>query len=116
MNIEEIREYCLAKKGVTESFPFNETVLVFKVMNKMFLLTDLNWSGVTLKNNPEKNIVLREEFVDIVDAFHMNKKHWNTVQYKGSVSNDFLKKLIDESYEIIINSLTKKKQEDFKNL
>ena len=116
MNIEEIREYCLAKKGVTESFPFNETVLVFKVMNKMFLLTDLNGAGITLKNNPEKNIELREKFVDIVDAFHMNKKHWNTVQYKGSVSNDFLKILIDESYDIIINSLPKKKQEEFKNL
>lgn len=116
MNIEEIRDYCLGKKGVTESFPFNETVLVFKVMNKMFLLSDLEGDGITLKNDPEKNLQLREEFVEIIDAFHMNKMHWNTVQYKSAISNNLLKELIDESYDIIIKSLTKKKQEEFRNL
>ncbi len=116
MNIEEIREYCLEKKGVTECFPFNETVLVFKVMNKMFLLSDLNQSGITLKNEPEKNMELREEYSDVIGAFHMNKQHWNTVQYKGFVPNDLIKQLIDESYSIIVKSLTKKKQEELKNL
>ena len=116
MNIEEIREYCLEKKAVTESFPFNETVLVFKVMNKMFLLSDLNKSGITLKNEPEKNIMLREEFSDVIGAFHMNKQHWNTVEYKGKISMDLLKELIDESYSIIVKSLTKKKQEEFEKL
>ncbi len=116
MNIEEIREYCLEKKGVTECFPFNETVLVFKVMNKMFLLSDLNKSGITLKNEPEKNIELREEYADVIGAFHMNKKHWSTVQYKGFVSTDLIKQLIDESYTIIVKSLTKKKQEELKKL
>jgi len=116
MNIEEIREYCLEKKGVTECFPFNETVLVFKVMNKMFLLSDLNKSGITLKNEPEKNMELREEYADVIGAFHMNKKHWNTLQYKGFISTDLIKQLIDESYTIIVKSLTKKKQEELKNL
>ena len=116
MNIEEIRDYCLVKKGVTEGFPFNETVLVFKVMGKMFLLTDLDGSAIVLKNDPERNMELRQEFSDIIGAFHMNKIHWNSVNYNGAVSNHLVKQLIDESYNIVVKGLTKKKKEELKNL
>ncbi len=86
MNIEEIRLFCLSLKGVTESFPFNETVLVFKVMNKMFCLTDLDGDfSLVLKNTPEKNSELREEYPDIIGAFHMNKKHWSSLRFKGAI-------------------------------
>ena len=117
MNIEELRDYCLGLKGVTESFPFDETTLVFKVAGKMFCLTDLEDSfGVNLKNDPVKNIELREEFPAIKPGYHMNKKHWNTVEIDGSVPNEMLKNLINESYDLVVQSLTKKKQQELKIL
>jgi predicted DNA-binding protein (MmcQ/YjbR family) len=115
MNIEELREYCLAKKGVTESFPFDETTLVFKVAGKMFCLTDLvDDFAVALKNDPEKNMELREQFPAVRPGYHMNKQHWNTVQIDGSISDKMLKQLIDESYGLIVAKLPKRVKEEFK--
>lgn len=116
MNIEEIREYCITKKAVTESFPFNETTLVFKVMNKMFCLLGLDNMRISLKNDPEKNIELRAHYPAIIAGYHLNKEHWNTIELDGTISPDLLKELIDESYWLIVKSLPKKKQEEFKNL
>ena len=117
MNIEELREYCLSKKGVTEGFPFDETTLVFKVMGKMFCLTDTEDKfGAALKNKPEKNIELREEYPAIKPGYHMNKQHWNTIEIDGSISNDLLKNLIDESYNLVVLGMPKKKQQELKNL
>ena len=116
MNIEEIREYCLAKKAVTEGFPFDETTLVFKVMNKMFCLLSLDAIRVNLKNDPEKNIQLRAQYPAIIPGFHMNKEHWNTVNLNGTIPPGLIKELIDKSYTLIVESLPKKKQEEFKNL
>ena len=82
MNIEEFRSYCLAKKGVTESFPFDEHTLVFKVMGKMFALSGLERipAEVNLKCDPERSAQLREEYDgSIQGAFHMNKLLWNSV-------------------------------------
>ena len=116
MNIEEIREYCVAKKAVTESFPFNETTLVFKVMNKMFCLLSLDDFRVALKNDPEKNIELRAHYPVIIPGYHLNKQHWNTIELDGTVPPVLLQELIDESYEMILKSLPKKIQEEYKNL
>ena len=116
MNIEEIRDYCLSKKGVTESFPFDETTLVFKVMNKMFCLSSLDTFGLNLKNDPEKNMELREQYQAVKQGYHMNKQHWNTIEIDDSIHPDLLKEWIDESYDLIVISLTKKKQEELKNL
>ena len=110
MNIEEYREYCLAKKGVTEGFPFDADTLVFKVGGKMFALTNLSDfdSGIALKCDPEKAIHLREEFPDdITGAYHMNKTHWNNVKPNGSVPLMLLKELIDQSYLLVYNGLTR---------
>jgi len=110
MNIEELRNYCLSKKGVTEEFPFDETTLVFKVMGKMFALTGLEDedSTVNLKSDPEYAIELREKHSeDIVPGYHMNKKHWNTVNYSGGLKDDFVKKLVDDSYELVVSGLSK---------
>ena len=116
MNIEELREYCLAKKGVTESFPFDESTLVFKVAGKMFCLTDLvDDFAVALKNDPEKNMELREQYPAIRPGYHMNKQHWNTVQLDGTISDKMLQQLIDESYRIIVNKLPKKFREELQN-
>ena len=116
MNIEEFRKYCLSKKAVTESFPFDKTTLVFKVIDKMFALTNLvNDFTVNLKCNPEKTIELREKYDAIKPGFHMNKKHWNTVIIDGSISDDFLKEMITDSYNLVVSKMTKKQQAILKN-
>lgn len=113
MNIEELREYCIAKKGVTESFPFDEETLVFKVMGKMFLLTNINQDlSMNVKCEPEKAIELREQYSSVLPGWHMNKKHWNTINIDGSISNQQLKEWIDNSYNLIVASLTKKLQNE----
>lgn len=117
MNIEELREYCISKKGVTESFPFDEVTLVFKVMNKMFALTGLDKDlSINLKCDPEKAIALRAEYSVVQPGYHMNKKHWNTIYIDDSISAQQIKEWIDDSYNLIAKSLTKKLQEELNNL
>lgn len=111
MNIEEFRIYCLSKKGVTESFPFGEQTLVFKVMEKIFALTGLDKfpASANLKCDPERAIELREEYDGlIIPGYHMNKKHWNTVELERSLPSKLLTELIDHSYDLVVKSLTKK--------
>lgn len=114
MNIEEFRDYCLSKKYVTECFPFDEKTLVFKVAEKMFALSGLEHqpSAVNLKCDPEKSIELRERFSDIIEGFHMSKKHWNTIVIEGGLKNDFIKELIDHSYDLVVKGMTKKRQKE----
>jgi predicted DNA-binding protein (MmcQ/YjbR family) len=122
MHIEQLRDFCIVKKGVTEHFPFDETTLVFKVMGKMFALTGLNnWEKgehkINLKCNPDKAEELRGEFEGVKPGFHMNKKHWNTITINSSdVSDDLVRELINHSYELVIKGLTKKLQAELKNL
>lgn len=110
MHIEILRDYCLAKKGVTEDFPFNETTLVFKVVGKMFALAGLDKVplAVNLKCDPERSAQLREEYDGaITGAFHMNKLHWNTVVL-NEVPPALLVQLIDHSYDLVVSKMTKK--------
>ena len=119
MDIESFRNYCLSKKGVTESFPFDEVTLVFKVMNKMFAVTGLERQPfqVNLKCDPERAIELREEHPDVIFAgWHMNKKHWNTVLFEHGLNEKLLIELIDHSYELVAASLKKADKEVLKNL
>src|SRR5687767_2164439 len=102
MDIERYRAYCLAKKGVTEEFPFDHNTLVFKVMGKMFALTNVqDFSSVNLKVEPEAGTQLREQFSSVVPGYHMNKKHWITVQMDGSISDKLLYQWIDNSYQLV---------------
>ena len=111
MNIEELRSYCLSKKGVTESLPFDEDTLVFKVMGKMFCLTSLSeLDSINLKCEPEKAIELREQYTCVQPGYHMNKKMWNTVEIDGSISKKLLKDWIDHSYNEVVAGLPKKLQ------
>lgn len=113
MNIEEIREYCLQKKGVSEGFPFGEDTLVFKVSSKMFCLANLEGDlNLSLKNTPLKNLELRELFPSIRQGYHMNKLHWNTVEINGSLPDALIRRLIDESYELVVKGLTGKQKEE----
>jgi predicted DNA-binding protein (MmcQ/YjbR family) len=110
MNIESFTEYCMAKKGVTESFPFGGDTLVFKVMNKIFALTGMDETPckANLKCDPEWAVNLREEHDDIQPGYHMNKKHWNTVNIEGNLPDTLVMKLIDQSYDLVISSLPAK--------
>lgn len=112
MNVEEIREYCLSKAFVEESLPFDEDTLVIKVKNKMFILISLGDDlSINLKCDPEKAIELREHYPAVIPGYHMNKKHWNTVNMDGSIYDELIKQWIDDSYELIWNSLPKKHRE-----
>jgi predicted DNA-binding protein (MmcQ/YjbR family) len=111
MNIEEYREYCLSFKGTSEGFPFDQKTLVFYVMGKMFALTDVDeFKSINLKCDPEEAINLRETHSAIIPGFHMNKKHWNTIKMDESIENQLLKKMITNSYDLVVLKLTKKEK------
>lgn len=113
MDIETLRAYCLAKKEVTDGFPFGEGTLVFKVAGKMFLLASLtdNPLQFNAKCDPDRAVELREQYDAILPGYHMNKQHWNTVIVDGRVPSALLLKLIDDSYDLIVQSLPKKVRE-----
>jgi len=116
MNIEELRLYCLSKKAVTEGFPFDEETLVFKVLDKMFLLTNITGElRINVKSEPEMAIELREAYSSVLPGYHMNKKYWNTVVLDGSVSDAILIEWIDKSYDLVVQKMPKKKQKELHN-
>ena len=111
MDIESLRTYCLSLKGVSEELPFGPDTLVFKVRNKIFLLTGMETPlSFNVKCDPERAIALREEYPCVRPGFHMNKKHWNTVAPDGSVSDALLISWIDHSYQTVVAGLPKKEQ------
>lgn len=120
MNIEELRSYCLAVKGATESFPFDDTTLVFKVMGKMFAYVGLNPKDgnfkVDMKCDPEKSSELREKYWGIVHGTHTRELMWNLVYLQSDVPEQLIRELIDHSVEEVIKKLPKKKQQEYKDL
>jgi predicted DNA-binding protein (MmcQ/YjbR family) len=114
MHIEELRAYVLKKKNVTEGFPFGDTVIVFKVNDKVFLLVPLDTVRLQFnaKCDPDKAIELRERYPDcVLPGYHMSKKHWNTVIVDGTLTNRQLKDLIDDSYTLVVEKHGKKNKE-----
>ena len=113
MDIESIREYCLAKKEAEEGFPFGDNVLVFKVKGKLFLLARLDTPALefNVKCDPEKAIEWREQFASVTPGYHMNKRLWNTVTLDGSIPTRTVKEMIDDSYQLVVKSLPKKDQQ-----
>ncbi len=111
MDTNEILDYCLAKKGVTETFPFDNETLVLKVGTKMFLLIALEKQplSINVKTDPEWSAELRERYPQITGAFHMNKTHWNSVLV-GGLKRELILQLIDQSYDLVFKSLTRKIQ------
>lgn len=117
MNIEEYRDFCMSFAGVTEEFPFDSQTLVFKVMGKMFALTDVDtFESINLKCDPDRAVLLREEYEEIIPGWHMNKKHWNTVGTTGSLENELIEELITNSYNLVADKLPKKDKEALRNL
>ena len=113
MDIETLRSYCLQKTAVEDGFPFGESTLVFKVAGKMFLLASLSANPLQFnaKCDPDRAIELREQYDAIQPGYHMNKQHWNTIIIDGSLPSSLIRKLIDDSYDLIVQSLPKKLRE-----
>ena len=108
MDIETAREYCLAKKAVTECLPFDEYSLVMKVMDKMFVLIDLEYSNkICMKCDPEYAIELRERYSAIEGAYHFNKKYWNSIYLDRDMEDEEVKRWIFHSYREVIAKLPK---------
>ncbi len=121
MNLQQFHEFCLSKKGVTESFPFDDDVLVFKIGSKMFALTSLkSWENeeptVNLKCNPEHAVELRTAYEDIIAGYHMSKLHWNTIKLNRSVADKTVVELINHSFDLVYKSLSKKLQTEIYKL
>ncbi len=122
MNIEDYRNYCMAKKAVTEHFPFDQDTLVFKVLGKMFALASLErWENgeafINLKCDPEYAQELREQYESIQPGYHMHKQQWNSVYiHTGELPVQLIQELIDHSYEMVVKGMPKKKQTELENL
>jgi predicted DNA-binding protein (MmcQ/YjbR family) len=118
MHLEELRDYCLSKKGVEEALPFGPETLVLKVMGKIFLLTGIENSPIqfNIKCLPEKVIELREQYSCVIPGYHMNKQHWNTIICDGSASKKTIFSWIDDSYNLVASSLTKKLKSELDSL
>src|SRR2546422_11482150 len=112
MDLEQFREYCLAKPHATEGTPFGETVLVFKVAGTIFALAALDEipATVNLKCDPDLALELRDRYEQVRPGYHMNKKHWNTVELDSGIPDVELRKMIDHSYELVVKSLPKLKR------
>lgn len=117
MNIEEIRDYCLSKKSATESTPFDDVTLVFKVAGKMFALIPLDETAlfITLKCDPEKAITLREKYPAVKPGYHTSKKHWNTITLDGLIDKNLIFEWIDHSYDLVVKGLPKRQREILEN-
>jgi predicted DNA-binding protein (MmcQ/YjbR family) len=112
MDIITFREYCISKAGVTEHFPFDQETLVFKVGGKMFALCNVeSFESVNLKCEPERAVELREQYSGIRPGYHMNKKHWNTVEVMSDVPEKLFRELIEHSYSLVLGSLPRKDRE-----
>ena len=115
MDIDKLRDHCLNKAGVSESFPFDDETLVFKVGSKIFCLVNLNPPlSINLKCSPEKSIEFREEYEEIKPGYHMNKKHWNTISLEGRLEDSLIREMIDNSYLLVYGKLIKKEKDGIK--
>jgi predicted DNA-binding protein (MmcQ/YjbR family) len=109
MNLETFREYCLVKPGAEETTPFGDDTLVFKVASKMFALAGLDEvpARANLKCDPDRALELRDRYQEVQPGYHMSKKHWNTVEIEGGIPEVELRKMIDQSYELVVRGLSK---------
>jgi predicted DNA-binding protein (MmcQ/YjbR family) len=114
MDIEYFREYVLKKKAVTEGQPFGDDVIVYKVLNKMFMMMNFEIPlEINLKCDPELALDLRERHTAVTPAFHMNKTHWNTVEVDGTIPLQEILKMIDHSYDLVVKKFTKKENSEY---
>ena len=114
VDIEAYRSYCLQKKGVSEEFPFDGSTLVYKVMGKMFALTNVDtFESINLKCDPGIALQLRELYEGVSPGYHMNKNHWNTIKIDGRIPDPLIYQWIDNSYNLVVEKLPKTDREKF---
>lgn len=114
----EIKAYMLSLKGASLEYPFDEVTPVYKVGGKMFALTGEDENKelrLNLKCDPNNALFLRDHHKAITPGYHMNKKHWNSVILDGSLSLEFIKNMINESYELVVKGLPKDEKERLLN-
>lgn len=113
MHIEAFYKFCMALPGTKEDFPFDEQTLVFKVKGKMYALTDVDsFESINLKCDPERALQLRALYEEVKPGYHMNKKHWNTVQMRGELEDKLIEELIHHSYDLVVAKLPQKDRKD----
>jgi predicted DNA-binding protein (MmcQ/YjbR family) len=112
MDLAKFREYCLSKPQTTEGTPFGPDVVVFKVGGKMFALASLDEVPTTanLKCDPDLALDLRDRYEQVKPGYHMNKKHWNTVEIESGIPDAELGKMIDHSYDLVVKGLPNAKR------
>lgn len=117
MDLFDLRDYCLSFPETEETTPFDETTLVYKTAGKMFAMTDMMQADyVALKCDPERAVELRERYPEIEGAFHMNKKHWNSVRLDGDLPAVFIRKMIRESWFLVVKGMPRSKREQLQRL
>lgn len=116
MNIEDFRNYCLHFKGAREDFPFDDKTIAFRVMDRIFALADVDdFDGINVKCDPVKAAMLRDLYEEVKPGYHMNKKHWNTIDPHGGLGDELIKEWIKDSYELVVESLPRKEQKKLEN-
>jgi predicted DNA-binding protein (MmcQ/YjbR family) len=107
MDLAAFREYCLSKPGSVEETPFGPDTLVFKVGGKIFAITSLDETPAraNLKCDPDLALELRDRYEQVRSGYHMNKKHWNTIDIEAGIAETELRKMIDHSYELVTKKL-----------
>ncbi len=112
-----IDEYLMGKTGVTKDHKKEWNWIRYQIGGKLFAAVCLNDSDepyyITLKLEPAEGDFLRKQYEDIVPGYYMNKQHWNSVKPDGAVPDDLLRDLLDKSYQIVLNGLSKKRQRRF---
>ncbi len=116
MNEEKLESFLFLKPCTKKEFPFGDDVAVFKVKNKMFALYGFEEGIIrlNLKSDPNDAIAYRDIYECVIPGYHMNKKHWNTIILDGTMEEDILKEMIDESYDLVVSKLTRKEKEELK--
>lgn len=118
MDFKKLEQVLLSYPGTEKCFPFDDTTAVFKVLGKMFGLVGLDGEplSINLKCDPQDALILRSQFKAIKPGYHMNKDHWNTILLDGTLAEDLVRKLIDDSYQLVVNKLSKKARETLRPL
>jgi predicted DNA-binding protein (MmcQ/YjbR family) len=115
MVLKEFKKYCKSFIGVTEEYPFDETTLVYKIKGKMFTLTDINtFNMISVKCDPDDAQIIRQMFESVIPGYHLNKEHWNSIKIDGRIPDTLLKEWIEDSYNLVVQSLPKKIQKELK--
>lgn len=114
MELDEFVKMCLVLPGASEETPFGPEALVYKVVGKMFALVgeEDGVGRVNLKGDPDKNLSLREDYEAVIPGYHMNKRHWNTLVFDGTLPHALVAELLQESYDLVVASLPKKSREE----